>query len=292
MLQIKLFGTLQIGLGDFLNLRFRTRKAQALLIYLAVTERSWTREALATLFWPETNDARARKNLRDILPTLRRQLGDYLLLDDEIIGLDPASHYNCDVTLFSKALEQQLPTVETTTLVATLALYQGQFLENYNSARISADFELWMLHERDRLHHLAVIGFTTLCRRQEEMGAYEAALATNRQLLKLAPWDEAIHRQQMLLLARSGQRGAALAHYEVCRQMLADELDVEPDLDTLQLYQAIQKGGYSSERTALVPISPPTNAIKPSATFPDSIITLPVATPRARQPHTVDWGNA
>ncbi|MEZ4661085.1 MAG: hypothetical protein R2911_26340 [Caldilineaceae bacterium] len=31
-------------------------------------------------------------------------------------------------------------------------------------------------------------------------GVYEAALTTNRQLLKLAPWDEAARRQQIQLL--------------------------------------------------------------------------------------------
>ena len=72
MLHIKLLGTPQIYLDEPLALRFRTRKAQALLIYLAVTQRRWTRDALATLFWPETSDATARKNLRDILPSLRR----------------------------------------------------------------------------------------------------------------------------------------------------------------------------------------------------------------------------
>ncbi|MEZ4661086.1 MAG: hypothetical protein R2911_26345 [Caldilineaceae bacterium] len=62
-------------------------KAQALLIYLAATGPGWNNDALATLFWPETDDQTARKNLRDILPPLHRQLGDYLRLDGDEIGL-------------------------------------------------------------------------------------------------------------------------------------------------------------------------------------------------------------
>ena len=72
MLHIKLLGTPEIYLNTPPSQRFRTRKAQALLIYLAVTKRGCRHDSLATLFWPETSDQRARKNLRDILPSLRR----------------------------------------------------------------------------------------------------------------------------------------------------------------------------------------------------------------------------
>ena len=210
MLHINLLGIPEIFMDAPPNLRFRTRKAGALLIYLAVTERSWSRDNLATLFWPETADQRARKNLRDILPTLRKQVGDYLTFDDDNIGLNPVRQYSCDVTRLRTVVERQLPHIDCNTLAETLALYRGEFLEGYTTSRISADFELWALHERERLLQLALLGFSTLCRWQQEAGAIEAALATNRQLLKLAPWDEAAHRQQMLLLApkRSASRGA------------------------------------------------------------------------------------
>ncbi|MEZ4713393.1 MAG: BTAD domain-containing putative transcriptional regulator [Caldilineaceae bacterium] len=244
MLYLNLFGTPEIYLDNPPALRFRTRKAQALLIYLAVTARGWSRDALATLFWPETDDQTARKNLRDILPPLRRQLDDYLLLDGDEIGLTTLKPHFCDVTTFSQVLEQPLKAIDTPQLAETLAHYRGEFLDGWATSRISADFELWALRERERLLQLALVGFTTLCRRQQEAGVYEAALTTNRQLLKLAPWDEATHRQQMLLLAQSGQQTAALAHFATCRQILDDELGVEPDAETLALYAAIQAGSF------------------------------------------------
>lgn len=111
MLYLNLFGTPDIYLDNPPGLRFRTRKAQALLIYLAVTKRHWNRDTLATLFWPETDDTTARKNLRDILPPLRRQIGDYLLIDVYVIGLDPSGKYECDVTQFSAILARPLSDV-------------------------------------------------------------------------------------------------------------------------------------------------------------------------------------
>ena len=264
MLHINLLGIPEIYVDIPLNLRFRTRKAQALLIYLAVTEQRWTRDALATLFWPETSDARARKNLRDILPPLRQQLGPYLRIDDERLGMNPSSKYKCDVTQFTTLLEGHLQEIETATLATTLALYRGEFLAGYRTSTISVDFELWALRERERLHQLALMGFTTLCQRQQEDGAYDAALVTNRQLLKLAPWDETAHRQQMLLLIQSGQQAAALAHYENCRQILAEELGVEPMPDTTALYEQIRTGAHSPNAPSMWPIASVASA-KPEA---------------------------
>ncbi|MCB0185242.1 MAG: AAA family ATPase, partial [Caldilineaceae bacterium] len=249
----------------------------ALLIYLATTNRNWTRDALATLFWSETDDASARKNLRDILPPLRRQLGDYLRLDDEIIGLNPASQSKCDVTLFRERMERRSATVDISTLSSTLTLYRGEFLEGFATSRVSVDFELWVMREREQLQQLALVGFTTLCRRQQERGDFAAALDANRQLLKLAPWDEAAHRQQMLLLAQSGQRAAALAHFEICCQILAKELDVEPDTETVALYAQIQAGAIPvarAESAAALAIGSAATQPPPSA-GPANIVSIP-----------------
>jgi predicted ATPase len=49
----------------------------------------------------------------------------------------------------------------------------------------------------------------------------------------------------MRLLALNGQRGAALVQYEKCRQVLAEELDVEPAVETTALYEQIRDGDLS-----------------------------------------------
>lgn len=50
------------------------------------------------------------------------------------------------------------------------------------------------------------------------------------------------HRQQMLRLAQSGQRSAALAQYELCQQALATEYGVAPMAETTALYTQIKAG--------------------------------------------------
>ena len=49
-----------------------------------------------------------------------------------------------------------------------------------------------------------------------------------RRIVEIEPWREDAQRRVMELLAESGQRAAALKQYELCRQVLLEELGVEP----------------------------------------------------------------
>ncbi|MEI6044640.1 MAG: hypothetical protein WCS37_09820, partial [Chloroflexota bacterium] len=53
---------------------FSTRKALALLVYLAVERGLQPREKLTDLFWPESDEIRGRGSLRRALSQLRQSL--------------------------------------------------------------------------------------------------------------------------------------------------------------------------------------------------------------------------
>lgn len=57
-----------------------TRKILALVAYLAFTGEAHSREALATLLWPESEPRRARSTLRRNLSVLNKALVGYLLI--------------------------------------------------------------------------------------------------------------------------------------------------------------------------------------------------------------------
>jgi DNA-binding SARP family transcriptional activator len=88
-LELFLLGPPRIEL-DGEGVSIARRKAVALLAYLAVTGRSHSRDALATLLWPEHDQSGARAELRRALSTLKRGLGkDWLDVDRESVGLHP-----------------------------------------------------------------------------------------------------------------------------------------------------------------------------------------------------------
>ena len=73
----------------------------------------------------------------------------------------------------------------------------------------------------------------------------------------------------MRALALGGQRSAALAQYEACRRLLADELGVEPAPETTALYEQIRRGTLVAPRPITIP-SLPAQVRSPEPEFPEA----------------------
>jgi hypothetical protein len=95
------------------RLTFALRKAQALLLYLAVEGGMHPRSKLATLLWPDSEPPDARKTLRNAITLLRSQLTDaspaphsHLLAEQELLGLDPHAPLELDLDVVQLAWKQ------------------------------------------------------------------------------------------------------------------------------------------------------------------------------------------
>ena len=86
-LSLDFFGPIEVRY-DGEEIDITTRKALALLAYLAVTERAQSRQRLASLLWPEADQQRARTNLRGALWTLNQTpLERWVEATDEAVEL-------------------------------------------------------------------------------------------------------------------------------------------------------------------------------------------------------------
>jgi DNA-binding SARP family transcriptional activator/predicted ATPase len=235
-------------------------KDRALLIYLAVTGRSYSRSTLAGLLWGEVAEERARANLRMALSRLRQSVGDHLAITRQTVAFNFDCPYWLDVAEFEAGVSApEQSTIEQ--LRAAMALYQGDFLDDFYLHDAPA-FEEWVLVERERLRLLALKGLSHLAEAARQRGDFRESIRATRRILTLEPWQEEAHRQMMWLLAYSGQRSAALAQYETCRRLLAEELGVEPAPAMVELYEQIKAGiaeqGSKKPDTPL-PSTPPHN---------------------------------
>jgi len=86
-----------------------------------------------------------------------------------------------------------------------------------------------------------------LATQHEARNTLTEAIQTVRRLLDLEPWQEESHRWLMELLAKNGQRSAALAHFEVCQRVLQAELAVAPSEETVQLVAQIRNAEYATD---------------------------------------------
>jgi DNA-binding SARP family transcriptional activator/predicted ATPase len=251
-LSLSLLGPFQATLDGQPVTGFKSNKVRALLAYLcAEAERPHHREVLAGLLWPDWPNKDALGNLRYALSDLRRVIGDrtaepcFLLITRDTLQFNPDSDYSLDVAAFIELIEPSPGLTKDQKDLADLdkatALYGGAFLEGF-SLPDAAPFEEWALLVRERMARQMSSALHSLAAAQEARGEYEQAQGYARRHLELDPWDEAAHRRLMRTLALGGQRSAALAQYEKCRRLLAEELDVEPAQETTKLYEQIVDG--------------------------------------------------
>ncbi len=216
-------------------------KALALVSYLAVTQQAHSREELAGLLWSDLDEGRARRNLRVELAKVKPVLGAYLDIQRRSVAFDRDSVFESDVAEFESLLNRPEPTIEQ--METAVSLYNGDFLEDF-SARGAALFEEWVLVQRERLRQMVMDALFKLAQLHTQIGEHERGITAVRRLLTLEPWLEEAHRQLMLLLAKSGQRAAALAQYDTCRDVLMAELGVNPSPETDKLYDQIEAGEF------------------------------------------------
>ena len=92
------------------------------------------------------------------------------------------------------------------------------------------------------LRRKALDALTDLAAFHERRGEYESAQRYALRQIEIEPWRELAYRQLMRALALNGQRTEALAHYDQCRAVLAKELGVEPEAETVALVVQIRTG--------------------------------------------------
>jgi len=275
-LKLTLLGGFQAQIEAGAALVLPTRKAQALLAYLALPPgQAHPREKLATLLWGDMQDAQARGNLRHALSRIRKALPRRarpgLILDGPSVALDPAV-VDVDVTRFERLVADGHPEA----LEQIAGLYRGDLLAGL--ALAERPFEEWLTSERERLHELAIQGLGHLLIHQQKAGAAEPAVRTGLRLLAMDPLQEPVHRAVMRLYARLGRREAALRQYQLCMDALKRELNTPPEAETAQLYQRILKtrpvhpGRPEESRPASAAASPP--AATPPTNLPESTSDL------------------
>ncbi|MFN8445757.1 MAG: BTAD domain-containing putative transcriptional regulator [Caldilineaceae bacterium] len=242
-LELALLGNPELRLAGHPLARFRSSKVYALLYYLAVTQRAQPRSVLAGLLWAEIEEYYARRNFNRTLSDLAQYVGDHLLIERQAVTFDLNQPYWLDVAQLEAAAALQPNEQNVDSLATAVNLYRGDFLDGFY-VQDAPEFEQWVLGERTRLRAHALQLLHTLADYQAELGNEVRAMDYVRRILQLEPWREEAHRQLMLLLARSGQRSAALAQFELCRQALHSELSVEPDPVTLDLVAQIRAGTF------------------------------------------------
>src|SRR5579875_1539238 len=108
ILHIRLLGAFSLIYANQQVISPNTMRLQSLLAYLVLhCDVSQYRQHLAFLFWPDTTEAQARNNLRQLLHQLRQAfpaVEHFLSADTHMVHWPPVTPFHLDVAEFEQAL--------------------------------------------------------------------------------------------------------------------------------------------------------------------------------------------
>lgn len=253
-LSLHLFGIPRLLRGGR-TVEMPLKRGWGLLAYLAVTARPQPRETLAVLLWPEADGAEGRARLRRTLHRVTRAVDAPLVIAaGDTLRLNPDLGLRVDVQRYRAHVEastaaEGAPSRDRDALTQAAALYRADFLEGFAIPDSDA-FEEWQFFQAEDLRRSLARVLARLARRCLEVGEHGAALDYAGRLLTIDPLHEPSHRLLMTVYAAAGEPTEAARQFQACRALLAAELGVEPEAETIRLHESI-RGGHAATPAAM-----------------------------------------
>lgn len=194
--------------------------AQRLVCFLALHDQPLLRTFVGGSLWGESSDSHAGGSLRSALWRLKDATYPVVDLTSDHIMLSPAVAVDLRE---GKALAHRVldPSQDLDDV--------AQVNEEVLSADLLPDWsEDWVLMERESYHQLRLRALEALCRRLSAMGRFGQAVQAGVAAVSGEPLRESARRA--LIEAHLAERNvaAALREYDAFRQLLHDELGLDP----------------------------------------------------------------
>lgn len=282
--QIDLFGGLKVTLDDRVIDRFQTTKTAALLGYVALhLGRSYRRDYLAELLWPDGDAVAIRNRLNQAVSSLRRQLhppelssSHILLANHHSISLNAAA-VRTDLSEFQSTFRQASTSRDrkerARALEKAVSLYTGPLLSGFN--------EDWLVADRLQADEQFGRAVDELIRIHSRTGNPEKALEFAMLHLKNDPSDEEAHLMAIELLLRADNVKAAARQYNEMTSLVYGGRQ-EPSEAARALLERIQREQRSS--SGKLPRAATYSKLPEDEEAPIRVSERPSTTPKTKLP--------
>ena len=254
ILCVSLLGDFCIKYDNAPVAEINTPRLQSLLAYLILHRYiPQSRAHLAFLFWPDTSEAQARTNLRNLLHQLRHVLPDadsFIDANVQTLQWRYDAPFSLDVADFEDSLAHLEQAQKTNDSIAArealeraVSIYKGDLLPSC--------YDDWIIPQREGWHQAFLKALEHLISMLEDQRDYQAAIDYAQNLLRYDPLHEATYRCLIRIHALIGNRAGALRVYHTCTTILQRELDVEPSAATREAYMRLL--GAESQTSSTVP---------------------------------------
>ncbi len=227
MCEIQLIGELRVRLGGTQAELPASRRARALLAWLALHPGRHPRSRLAGLFWPDVLDASARASLRSAIWALRSALGPdfagYLGTDRDTVTLAGAD-LRVDLWEVRRLIADGEPE-------AALALCRAELLQELDDD--------WVVDAREELDRDMAAALRELADRARAAADWASALPWARRRATLCRLEESATADLIQILIEGGDAPAALEEFARLEQRLGSELGVRVSAATAALVEPL-----------------------------------------------------
>lgn len=215
---------------------WQRRSDELLRLLLISPGRSLSKDQIIEQFWPEKSLDAAATALHQATSCLRRALepdlpekfpSRYLRVEEGQISLCLSEGARVDYEIFEKH-------VQAGEWEAALDVYRG---EPFQSDR----YQGWASLKREQLGRLYLRALLAAARERFERADFEAARQACRRALVEDPWQEQAVLLGMQACLELGDRLGAIRMYKELERVLKEDLDIAPQRDLRQFYEALLK---------------------------------------------------
>ncbi len=230
MLNIRLLGEFRLALNSDQVKTVSTNRLQSLLAYLILHQDApQPRQRIAALLWPDSDEAQARTNLRNLLHLLRQSLPEadhHLVIERAVIQWKSDVEDVLDVGKLERAAQDG-------EFEAVVTLYAGDLLPDC--------YDEWVIEKREELRQVYTEALRQLISQRECEHDFRGAAVYANRLVRHEPLQEQAYRDLMRLSALGGDQTGILRAYKACTTVLRNELGISPSEATREIYHTCLK---------------------------------------------------
>ena len=248
LVRLKLIGSIEATDLSGNNVLPPSRKARALLSYLALNA-SWVPRARITrLLWDRVPEEQGRASLRQALHELSKSMGPafsaVIETERERVRLRLEAVWIDALAVETSGGRSSLDSPPDLTVFSGSLLLDG--LDN-----LSDEFDHWLTLERQKLEErIRRWNETNIRSSAQDPPGQEQRVESARRAVAIDPTNEEAVRELMRALASTGQRAQAAIEFERCRAVLRSRLDLQPAAETQQLHRELRRGASVEQQPA------------------------------------------
>jgi DNA-binding SARP family transcriptional activator/TolB-like protein len=257
-MKLAVFGEATVSLGGQLVPRVPANFLRIIVyLLLANDNHSVSRGKLSQVLWSDTDQAHASMNLRQSLARIRKfqeQYGLNLIEGDAsyvYLNLSQVKAELLSIDLLEYINLARKGDIES--VLGMCELYTGDLLGQNETQ--NSDFDEWLDVERVRLRDDLITMLLSMVNRQTGVSIDEKRQCA-RKLIEIDPYQEVGYRTLMQTASQLGLIAKVERTFRECTRRLRDDLDVEPEDETVELYQQLLPKLSTTTTRALIMAQP------------------------------------